>query len=81
MISDPDFVISTYYSPCHKPHSIIVSFALLFLMRCIVAHIQQETATGKICINDQKSLNNWLENKLLPVLDRVKSPSRSSSRL
>ncbi|PMD16939.1 hypothetical protein NA56DRAFT_282629 [Hyaloscypha hepaticicola] len=36
----------------------------------IVAHMQQETGTGKICINDQTTLNNWLANTLQPTLDQ-----------
>lgn len=81
IISDPNFVIGTYHGPCHKLHSTIVSFALLLLMRCIVAHMQQETGTGKIRINDQTTLKNWLANTLQPALDQVKSPSRSSFEL
>jgi hypothetical protein len=81
MISDPKFVIGTHHGPCHKPHPTIVSFTLLLLMRYIVAHMQQETGTGTICINDQTSLNNWLANTLQPALDLVKSPSRYRFRL
>ncbi|OBT40126.1 hypothetical protein VE00_09954 [Pseudogymnoascus sp. WSF 3629] len=36
----------------------------------IVAHMQQETRTGTICIKDQTSLNNWLANTLQPALDQ-----------
>lgn len=81
MISDPNFVIGTHHGPCRKPHPTIVLFALLLLMPCIVAHMQQETGTGKICINDQITLNKWLTNTLLLALDQVKSSSRSSFRL
>ncbi|KFY92069.1 hypothetical protein V498_05170 [Pseudogymnoascus sp. VKM F-4517 (FW-2822)] len=35
----------------------------------IVAHMQQETRTGTICINDQTSLNKWLADTLQPALD------------
>ncbi|KAH8688690.1 hypothetical protein BGW36DRAFT_412670 [Talaromyces proteolyticus] len=36
----------------------------------IVAHMQQESGTGIICINDQTTLNNWLAHTLLPALDQ-----------
>jgi hypothetical protein len=81
MISDPNFVIGTHHGHCHKPHPKIVSFALLLLIRCIVAHMQQVSRTGTICIRDTPTLNNWLANTLQPALDQVKSPSRSSFRL
>ncbi|KAH8159432.1 hypothetical protein CIB48_g8816 [Xylaria polymorpha] len=35
----------------------------------IVAHVQQETGTGTICINDPVSLRNYLTNTLQPALD------------
>ncbi|KAF7876438.1 hypothetical protein EAF04_001529 [Stromatinia cepivora] len=36
----------------------------------IVAHMQQETATGTICIKDQVALQNYLTNTLQPALDQ-----------
>ncbi|KFY95281.1 hypothetical protein V498_03436 [Pseudogymnoascus sp. VKM F-4517 (FW-2822)] len=36
----------------------------------IVAHMQQETRTGTICIKDQTSLDKWLANTLQPALDQ-----------
>ncbi|KAI0471185.1 hypothetical protein F4859DRAFT_109617 [Xylaria cf. heliscus] len=35
----------------------------------IVAHIQQETGTGTICINDQIALQKYLRKTLQPALD------------
>lgn len=56
-------------------------FGILLLISFIVAHVQQETGTGTICINDPVSLRNYLTNTLQPALDLVKSPRRASLRL
>lgn len=80
MISDPEFVIGTHLSfKQAQSENLFVYYT--FTDGCIVAHMQQETATGKICINDQIALNNWLSNTLLPALDQVRSYERPSSRL
>ncbi|KFZ25035.1 hypothetical protein V502_00489 [Pseudogymnoascus sp. VKM F-4520 (FW-2644)] len=40
-----------------------------------------ETGMGKICINDQTSLNNWLANTLQPALDQHDSSNNTEVEL